>query len=94
MAVLSNAPVEVARGVEQLPELALFHPRWFSCDLRATKPDPAVYARVLADLGAEGASVTFFDDRPDNVAGALQAGLHAVIFEDAAQIDDLQIDDL
>jgi putative hydrolase of the HAD superfamily len=93
LALLSNAPVEVARAVERLPELAPFRPRWFSCDLRATKPDLAVYTRVLADLGADGASVTFFDDRPDNVAGARRAGLQAIVFEEAGQIDDLQIDD-
>jgi putative hydrolase of the HAD superfamily len=89
LAVLSNAPIEVARAVEQLDELAPFRPRWFSCDLQATKPDPAIYAQVLADLGGAAGSVTFLDDRPDNVVGARAVGLHAVVFEDPAQIDDL-----
>jgi putative hydrolase of the HAD superfamily len=89
LALLSNAPIEIARAVEQLPELADFHPRWFSCDLRATKPDPAVYAGVLARLAETGDPVTFIDDRPANVAAAIRAGLHSVLFENPSQIDDL-----
>ena len=89
LALLSNAPIEVARAIEQLDELAPFRPRWFSCDLRTTKPDPAIYVRVLADIGGAIGSVTFLDDRRDNVIGARAVGLHAVVFEDPAQIDDL-----
>lgn len=85
LALLSNAPVEVARTVERLPELGAFSPRWFSCDLRAIKPEPVVYHHVLAELG----DAVFLDDRPANVAGANEAGLRAVLFEDPAQIDEL-----
>lgn len=85
LALLSNAPVEVARAVEQLPELSPFAPRWFSCDLRAVKPEPAVYEHVVAAVG----DAVFLDDRPENVAGATAAGLRAVVFEDPAQIDQL-----
>jgi len=89
LALLSNAPVEVARAVERLEELAPFRPRLFSCDLGATKPHPSVYATVLEGLAAAPASVTFVDDRPDNVDAARRAGFHAVLFEDPAQIDGL-----
>jgi putative hydrolase of the HAD superfamily len=89
LALLSNAPIEVARAIEQLEELGPFSPRWFSCDLRAAKPDPVVYDQVLAGLGGPASSVTFIDDRPDNVAAAAAAGMRAVVFKDPSQIDDL-----
>jgi putative hydrolase of the HAD superfamily len=89
LALLSNAPVEVARAVEQLEELAPFSPKWFSCDLRAAKPDVGVFEQVLTVLGGPADAVTFVDDRVDNVAGATSAGLRAVLFEDPSQIDDL-----
>jgi putative hydrolase of the HAD superfamily len=89
LALLSNAPLEVARAVEALEDLAPFHPRWFSCDLGATKPHPSVYATVLEGLDAAAGSITFVDDRPDNVEAARRAGFRAVLFEDPAQIDEL-----
>jgi putative hydrolase of the HAD superfamily len=56
--------------------------RFYSCRLRATKPDPVAYTEVLAELGADPAEVTFVDDRPANVAGAAAVGLRAVLFTD------------
>jgi putative hydrolase of the HAD superfamily len=105
LALLSNAPVEVARGIDGLPALAGFSPRLFSCDLRAVKPEPVAYERALAALAATDAStgaatgarsstrtsaeVVFVDDRPSNVTAAEVAGLKAVLYEDPGQIDAL-----
>ncbi len=89
LALLSNAPVEVARGIDALPELAAFDPRWFSCDLRVIGPEPEIYLRVLAELGTAPAGVVFFDDRPDNVEAAAAVGITALRFERADQFDRL-----
>jgi putative hydrolase of the HAD superfamily len=77
LALLSNAPVEVARHIETLPVLAQFSPRLFSCDVGLTKPDPAIFALLLARLGSPPSEVTFLDDRSENVAAATASGLRA-----------------
>ena len=87
LAILSNAPIEVAEAIDAAPWLDLFCPRVFSCQLRSVKPEPAVYAGVLEALQAPAGDVVFFDDRPANVAGARAAGMTAYVFEDPAQLD-------
>lgn len=89
LAILSNAPVEVAGAIDSQPWLAPFEPRYYSCDLRAIKPEPAAYAQVLAGLDAQPEQVVFFDDRPDNVTAAEELGIRAVLYTDPAQFDAL-----
>lgn len=89
LAILSNAPVEIARVADRLEWLAPFSPRLFSCDLGEVKPDPAAYGRALEALGAPGAEVVFVDDKEENVAAARAAGLRAVLFEAPAVFDEL-----
>ncbi len=80
LALLSNAPVDIARALDTTPWLARFEHRVFSCDLRLTKPDPAIYHALLGRLGAEPTEVVFVDDRPENVAAAAALGMGAVRF--------------
>lgn len=82
LALLSNAPAEVAREVAALPAAALFEQCLFSCFLRLAKPDPAIYRVVLGRLGAAPADVIFLDDRPENVAGAEALGIRSLLFTD------------
>jgi putative hydrolase of the HAD superfamily len=89
LAILSNAPAEVADEIDDAPWLAAFGWRFFSCRLRAIKPEEAAYRGVLDALGAEPGEVVFFDDRPANVAGAARIGIDARLFEQAAQLDEL-----
>jgi putative hydrolase of the HAD superfamily len=87
LAILSNAPIEVAEAIDAAPWLEIFDPRFFSCQLRSVKPEPAIYAGVLEALQSPPDDVVFFDDRPANVAGARAAGMTAVLFEDPGQLD-------
>jgi putative hydrolase of the HAD superfamily len=87
LAILSNAPNEVAAAIDRAEWLDAFDRRFFSCRLRSVKPEPAAYTSVLAALGAEAHEVLFFDDRPVNVAGAEAVGIRAVLFEDPSQFD-------
>lgn len=89
LAILSNAPVEVAAGIDALEWLEPFERRFFSCELRATKPEPAAYRQVVQALGAEPEDIVFFDDRPPNVHAASALGLRAHVFTEAAQIDQI-----
>lgn len=89
LAILSNAPVVVAEAIDRAGWVAPFSRRFFSCYLRAIKPEPAAYQEVLAALGARPEQVTFFDDRPPNVAGAAALGIDARHFTDPAQLDEV-----
>lgn len=54
-----------------------------SGDEKLVKPDPAIYALALERFGLEGPDAVFVDDSPANVAGARDAGIHAVLFTGA-----------
>jgi putative hydrolase of the HAD superfamily len=91
LALLSNAPVEVATRIDRQEWLAPFSPRLYSCNLRAIKPEPAVYQAALSALGATADDVVFFDDRPANVAAARRAGIRAEVFTHPQQIDAVNV---
>ena len=84
--ILSNSFVgarereQRAYGFEDLvDELVYSH----ECGL--SKPDPRSYALVCARLDVEPTLVAFVDDNEENVEGARQAGLQAVLYRDNAQ---------
>lgn len=87
LALLSNAPHEVADAVDAAEFAAMFEQRIFSCRLGLVKPEPAIYARALELLGANPADVVFVDDRPANVEAARELGISAQLFGDPAEID-------
>jgi putative hydrolase of the HAD superfamily len=80
LALLSNAPDELAVAISGLPVAARFGHLIFSCQLKLAKPDPRCYGRALARLGAGPDEVIFIDDRAENVAGAAAMGLSSVHF--------------
>jgi putative hydrolase of the HAD superfamily len=59
-----------------------------SCYLGLIKPDPAMYRRALDILGRPAGRILFIDDRVENVAGAVQAGIHAIQFKNEEQLQD------
>jgi len=91
VALLSNAPAALAAAVDRMSWTDLVPHRFFSCRLRASKPDPAIYRAVLDRLDARPEQVTFVDDRPANVAGAEAVGIRGLLFTDptvlAAELD-------
>lgn len=66
--------------------LAPFRDILVSGEVKLLKPDPAIYALALARFGLAPADAVFVDDRPENVAGAEAAGMHAHRFADAATL--------
>ena len=80
LALLSNAPGELAEAISELPVAAHFGHLLFSCQLKHAKPDPECYNRALARLGASAGDVIFIDDRAENVAAAAALGLRSVHF--------------
>jgi putative hydrolase of the HAD superfamily len=80
LALLSNAPGELAAAISGLPVATHFGHLIFSCQLKLAKPDPRCYTRALARLGAGPDEVIFIDDRAENVAAAAAMGLSSVHF--------------
>jgi len=80
LAMLSNAPGELAEAISRLPVAAHFGHLIFSCELKSAKPDPECYDRALARIGARADEVIFVDDRSENVAAAAALGLRSVHF--------------
>jgi putative hydrolase of the HAD superfamily len=56
------------------------------------KPEPEIYRRALAKIAVNPAEAFFVDDRPENVSGALTAGMDAVRFTDAAVLESALIE--
>ena len=85
LAVLSNAPSSMGRLVEGAPWAAAFQRLFFSGDLGLLKPDEEIFLHLTENLGAKPQEVAFLDDRADNIAGAIAAGIHGFVFTHAAQ---------
>ncbi len=68
--------------------LSLFDVQVYSCELGLVKPEEAIYARLVEELGVEASRTLFVDDIPANVEAARRAGLQAVVFESEAQLRD------
>ena len=54
----------------------------------AMKPSPLIYAAAVEMAGCAPGEIFFTDDIPDYVAAAREAGIDAVQFQSAAQIED------
>ncbi|MEV4008134.1 HAD family phosphatase [Actinomadura sp. NPDC049753] len=80
LALLSNAPVELARMVDGRPWASLFRHRLYSADLGLAKPAPEIFHELTGRLGAAPGEVVFVDDREENVRAARMLGIRAVHF--------------
>ena len=87
LALLSNThDLHVAHLRPQLPVLEKFDALILSCEVGATKPEPAIYHRALAALRVTAHRAVFFDDIDLYVAAAEELGIHGFVFKDAAQV--------
>jgi putative hydrolase of the HAD superfamily len=86
VALLSNAPVCLGDGLDELPWIAAIGHRFYSGRLGLVKPDKEIYDEMARAIGAAPAEIVFIDDRPENVEGAERAGMAGVHFTDAAAL--------
>ena len=91
LAVLSNAPSSMGRLIRTQGWSAKFEHLLFSGDLSVVKPEREIY-RILLDrlsTGADGpvapSEVAFLDDRADNIAGSIEAGINGLVFTGATE---------
>ncbi|MGO3795613.1 MAG: HAD family hydrolase [Pauljensenia sp.] len=76
LGILSNAPVAIARAIEQRPWAAgLFESFTFSGPLGETKPERAIYRRAVEDIGVPAEEILFIDDRSPNLRAAQLMGM-------------------
>jgi HAD superfamily hydrolase (TIGR01509 family) len=87
LAVVTNNIAELAGRWREAVSVDRFELVIDSSEVGLRKPEPAIYALLLERLGLDGEQVVFVDDSPENVAGAAEAGLHAVLFTDAAALE-------
>ena len=80
-AILSNLPRPLGEELRATPGfLDHFDHVTFSYELGKVKPQPEIYLGAIAGLGVEPAQALFLDDRPDNVEGARDVGLHGDLY--------------
>lgn len=84
VALLSNATTRLETDLALLGLDVEFDAIFNSSRLGLAKPDPAIYRRVLAELGY--ATGVFCDDDAENAAAALEAGLDGVHVPDTAAL--------
>ena len=72
---------------ERYPILRHFDDCVLSFDLGLRKPELAIYQETISRARCEPPEIFFTDDRPDNVEGALLAGIDAVQFLSLDQLE-------
>jgi glucose-1-phosphatase len=87
-AVLSNINILHFTYIkETFPVFGAFDNVITSYEMKATKPDPAIYTKALEIIGAKPGEVFYTDDRPELVASAQGMGIRAFVFKTIAQLE-------
>jgi putative hydrolase of the HAD superfamily len=87
LALLSDAPRDLARCLAGSPTMTLFDRLFFSCDLGVNKPDPRTYQEVLRAMGTPAERALFIDDKSANTEAAARLGLHTHHYTSAERLD-------
>ena len=89
LALLSNTdPIHVAH-LESTFSFFKFFPtptRIYSCSVRASKPSPVVFQAALKAVNTPAVQAVFIDDILEFVQAARSLGLHAIQYQNAAQL--------
>jgi putative hydrolase of the HAD superfamily len=78
LGLISVCSEEVPKLWEQTELASRIDEPVFSCSVGVAKPDPRIYRIAAGRLGVETHECLFVDDQPGFVAGAREAGMHAV----------------
>ena len=81
--ILSNMPDAMAEGIcARFDWIENFDHAVWSHALKMRKPQPEIYAAAIDGLGVAAESILFIDDKEENTAAAVQAGMQAIIYSD------------
>ena len=87
MAAINNESLELnLYRIEKFGLREIFTAFFSSCFVRLRKPDPAIYRLALDVTQKTHDECCFIDDRPLNLEGARQVGLHVIQFQDVNQL--------
>ncbi|MDR2500775.1 MAG: HAD family phosphatase [Treponema sp.] len=83
LGILSNMPHEfLAFARANIPLFSLPDAGVFSCEAQSIKPEKEIYQALLRALDCPPAEACFFDDMPQNVRGAAEQGIKALLWRD------------
>jgi putative hydrolase of the HAD superfamily len=84
--ILSNIPYEfLAWAKKNLPVFSLPHIGLYSCEVHLIKPEEAIYRKLLSMFAVEADELVFFDDKVENVKGAEEIGIKAVLWKNSKE---------
>lgn len=84
--LLSNFGVRFYDICHRVPLLMQIPERIISCDWKLLKPQPEIYRLLLGTFQLSAEETLFIDDRPENIEGALSAGLRGQLFTGAENL--------
>jgi putative hydrolase of the HAD superfamily len=84
--LLSNATTRLEADLETVGLGGDFDVIVNSSRVAVAKPDAVIFAHAADAVATPAAACLFVDDRPENVAGALAAGMPAVRFRSAERL--------
>lgn len=70
---------------DKLKFLPLMDGEVFSYTIKKMKPDPEIYEYLCDEYGLEPEESVFLDDRPENIKGAENCGIHGIVFRSYEQ---------
>jgi epoxide hydrolase-like predicted phosphatase len=87
LAILSNAPPNLAKWLADWDVLHLFDVVFCSGDEGVAKPDPVAFETTLERLGVAPEEAIFIDDTLGHVRAARKLGLHGILFTTAEALE-------
>jgi epoxide hydrolase-like predicted phosphatase len=87
LAILSNAPPNLAQWLADWDVLHLFDVVFCSGDEGVAKPDPVAFETTLERLGVAPEGAIFIDDTLGHVRAARKLGLHGILFTTAEALE-------
>lgn len=78
--LLSNTALSYYSYRQRLPAIDVFEGEFLSAECGLLKPDREIYDAFTAQFGLRAETCFFVDDKPENIAGALDAGWSGFVF--------------
>lgn len=82
---LTNWCSKVHEVMKKFDILTLLDDRIISSEEHLLKPDVAIYKRLCEKFNIKPEECVFTDDKAVNVVGAISAGMHGIVFQNAKQ---------
>ncbi|GAC1549334.1 MAG: hypothetical protein NVS2B7_25370 [Herpetosiphon sp.] len=87
LALISNATDRLETVLDQHGLGSLFDLVVNSARVGIAKPDPRIYELTLRKLGIKPQEALFIDDKPRNIAAAVELSIPSILFAEAAQLE-------